>query len=640
MPLPPAYVTWQAHARRLLDPLVALREPGRAQLRLGEVASAHDAQADRLEAFARPGLLAALYLCSAPTGDAADEAYRADWAAWLRTALLQGTDPTHPDYWGPNTNYHQSGVEIGLYVLALHVAREQLWDPLSEADQAQIIRWVASNRGTGHHWNNHLYFGVFALEFLIAVGAASPMDERVIDVWMDEMETMARADGWFMDGMNQSYDHYNAYAFHFYGPLWARYFGDRTPERRARAERWLAWSRAFLPSYAGFFAASGEHPAFGRSITYRFNAAAPFATAALAGCNPLDPGMTRELCTRNLEFFLSKDIYTADGGLNIGWHDDFPGVAEPYSCSGSVYWAAKAFICLLIPPTDPFWTAPAQPLPAELNTRPTLVRAGNLAARPVEGEVELLNAGSEITPVNKDKFGPWKWGKLHYRTGVGFCVGQGLDAYSRDAGITARDPKTGRVFGRHFTVPVRLANDGLACIYTLGDTFEQFNLTLETELWWHGSWLLHLHHFTAYDDCELALGGYALAKRDPGQLQSAATGTCTAIANDGERQSVVAVLHASRPCVSGYDARLEDSIPRSHVQAPYHLTPLVTIPVRAGESGWLVAVTGLAPMGVGNIPNTVEVTSGGQVDVTLTDGSSMTFAAPSVAETLQTEKAS
>ncbi len=45
--------------------------------------------------------------------------------------------------------------------------------------------------------------------------------------------------------------------------------GAREPER---ATRWREWARAFLADYQHFFAASGEHPAFGRSITYRSSA--------------------------------------------------------------------------------------------------------------------------------------------------------------------------------------------------------------------------------------------------------------------------------------------------------------------------------------------------------------------------------
>ena len=53
-PAPAAYRHWQRQTRRLLDPLAALMPPGRAELPIAGPASDHDAQADRLETFARP----------------------------------------------------------------------------------------------------------------------------------------------------------------------------------------------------------------------------------------------------------------------------------------------------------------------------------------------------------------------------------------------------------------------------------------------------------------------------------------------------------------------------------------------------------------------------------------------------------
>ena len=66
MTLPSPYLHWQDSARRLLEPLAALMQPGRADLAIAGAASDHDLQADRLESFARPLTLAAFWLQSAP----------------------------------------------------------------------------------------------------------------------------------------------------------------------------------------------------------------------------------------------------------------------------------------------------------------------------------------------------------------------------------------------------------------------------------------------------------------------------------------------------------------------------------------------------------------------------------------------
>ncbi len=591
-PYPESYLHWQDTARELLEALMKLTRPDGSEVELTGNASDHDANADRLEAFARPCLLAALWLQSAPRDG--DAGRREEIAGWFRQALVRGTDPASPDFWGPNTNYHQNGVEIGLLVCALLLARRHLWDPLGESAQARVARWVATNRATGHHWNNHMFFGVLALEFLRATGYGRPADDAAIDYWFSEMEKMYRGRGWFMDGLNQSYDHYNSYAFHFYGLLWTHLFGKTAPER---ARRWCGWATEFLDEYQHLFAASGEHPAFGRSITYRFNASAPFSLACLLKVSPLTPGRARRLCTRNLDFFLNQPIYQDQGAIGLGWHDVFPEMVEKYSCAGSVYWASKAFVTLLLPPDHAFWTDPEEPLAAEAGDFVRPQPEAGLILRGIGGEVEILNAGSEITPVNMPKFGPWKWGKLAYRTGIGFQVGQHGEYYNKlagyyspDGGLTLDGGPDDRIHGRHYTLPLSISESHFSCTYALGDKIGQLVTLVESHLWWRRGWLLQLHWTDAYQPVRLTLGGYALSSRDPELLQLGETEAC-ATASNGRCWSALQPL-AGFECV-GRDSRLDESVPRSHVQAPYHMTPLA----RTGKAGGVRILAALSGAG-------------------------------------------
>lgn len=581
-PLTDDYRYWRDTAEELLDPLIRLMKPGASEIPLTPWASDHDANADRLEAFARPCFLAALWLRSVPREGSHEK--REKVATWFRQALVSGSDPHSPLYWGPNTNYHQNGVEIGLLVCGLLIARGRLWDPLTEEEKRRIGHWIASNRATGHHWNNHMFFGVLALEFLRETGMDRPADSIAIDYWFDEMESMYRGGGWFMDGMNQSYDHYNAYAFHFYGLLWSWLFPGRNSERAAR---WCGWAKAFLAEYQHAFAASGEHPAFGRSITYRFNASAPFSLACLLGVSPLPDGRARRLCTRNLRFFMERPVRQAQGALALGWHDPFPEMTEKYSCAGSVYWAAKAFVTLLLPPDHPFWTVPEEPLPAEEGDFVRPQPAAGLVFRGIGGEVEILNAGTEITPVNMPKFGPWKWGKLAYRTGVGFQVGRHGDYYgrlsgyySRDGGLTMEGGGDDRIHGRHYTLPLEMDDSHIACTYALGDKVDQLVTVVESHLWWKAGWLLQVHWTDAYQPVRLTLGGYAIAGRDPGRFLKDEGSDRLCVRCDGRASVLEPLLGFSE---SGWDERLDDSVPRSHVEAPYHVTPLCRTDVGQGR---------------------------------------------------------
>ncbi|NDV62265.1 DUF2264 domain-containing protein [Puniceicoccales bacterium CK1056] len=582
MKLPADYVFWQESAEQLVDALMALADPEGSEIPLSGKASDHDANADRLEAFTRPCLLSAFWLQSLQHGN--DSGKRERVASWLRQALLRGTDPESPCYWGPNTNYHQNGVEIGLLASALLLAREYLWNPFSDEEKYQVSRYIATNRATGHVWNNHFYFGLLALEFLREIGMDRPADAASIESWFSEMEGMYRSQGWFMDGVNQSYDHYNAYAFHFYGLLWSHLFGHTNPERKAR---WCGWAGEFLDEYQHVFAASGEHPAFGRSITYRFNACAPFPLAALLGVSPLSAGRARRLCNRNLRFFLEKPIYQEQGAIGIGWTDVFPELSEGYSCAGSVYWASKAFSALLLPPDHPFWVDAEEPLASEEGEYVRVQKDAGLVFRSIDGEVEILNAGTEISPMNMTKFGPWKWGKLAYRTGMGFQIGhQGeyynkfAGWYSRDGGLTMEGGSDTRIHGRHYTQPFELDKDHLSCTYALGDKLEQLLTIVETSIWWNKGWLLEIHWTDAYQPVLFTLGGYALPSREAQSFKRKSDGCIHSVATNSRYSALQPLLGFEGVL---WDERTDDDERRSHVQAPYHVTPLAQTGKASGE---------------------------------------------------------
>lgn len=498
------YADWVHAAETLLEPLAALMKPGHADLALNGQPSDHDVQADRVESFARPCMLAAHWLQADPEAARATLS-RETIGQWFREGLIAGTDPTSEHAWGPTANYHQHTVEMAALVIAIEMARPWLWDPLRDAEKAQIAAWFGTVRGVSLHLNNHMFFAVLPLEFLGREGLGQPSDRPVIDRLLDKLEAMELGGGWFVDGMNEAVDYYNAFGFHYWGLWWSLLSGERDPER---ANRWRAWAGPFLDDYAHFFAASGEHPPFGRSMHYRFAASCPFALAIRAGVTSVNPGMARRLCSRNLAFFLQHDLTQAEGGLSAGWVDDFRTMAEPYCCPGSPYWAAKAFAPLLLPPDHAFWTAPEEPLPCERGDYARAIPPATFVVRATDGEVELLNAGTSINAGNR-RFGTAKYGKLCVRTGVGQLTQTEHAPYPPDSALTARLPD-GSLYGRHTTHAVAVENDHITCLYSLGEKTGQRNLQVESSIWWNGGWHLHLHRVTSRTSAVLGLGTYAL----------------------------------------------------------------------------------------------------------------------------------
>ena len=583
--LPASYRHWQNCTRRLLEPLVPLMAPGAADIPIeGPAATNHDAQADRLESFARPLLLAAHWLQSAPHPD--DAELRAQIGAWFRAGLVIGSDPDHPNYWGPDASYHQHHVEIGLLAIALQIAREELWDPLTQDQRDQVAHWLGTARGNGIVNNNHYFMGVHIIEFLISEGYGRPTDRVVVDTFLDRLEGMHRGGGWFEDGINQAYDHYNAYAFHFYGLWWARLHGTHQPER---ARRWNEWGELFVRDYVHFFAADGSHPAFGRSICYRFNGINVFGLVAAAGITDLPLGQLRRLCTRNLDFFLSHPIEQSQGLLSVGWLDDFPDLAEHYSCGGSPYWAAKGLAALIIPPDHEFWNTPEQPLPSETGDHVHVMPTPGLTVRSVDGEVEILNAGSQITNIHLN-FGAGKWSKTAYRTGTDFTIARPFETnWSGDSALTMQLPD-GRLFGRHSTVAIEMEADHSRYVWSLGFKHGQVNCGVDTGIWWRAGWLLQVHTFECRQPAVLKLGGYSLADRDANALIIEKNpAPLAAWANN--RGTVLQPLWGFSE--RGWEQRLDGETNRTHIRAPYHVTPwtrTTQIGSATGETGVLAAL--------------------------------------------------
>jgi hypothetical protein len=412
-------------------------------------------------------------------------------------------------------------------------------------------------------------------------GFGQKTDAQQISQWLDTLETMAIGNGWFRDGSNQTVDYYNAYAFHYYGLWWGRLFGQNDP---TRTKRWQNFTREFLPDYAHFFAASGENVPFGRSLTYRFNAVAPFALAELCECSPLPHGQSRRISSKNLHFFWSHPIQQSQGLLSLGWIDEFIPLTERYSCGGSPYWAAKGLSALLLPPSSPFWQEPEQPLPSEISDFSKPLPKAELVVRSIKGEIELLNAGTAISTSNT-VFGPYKWGKLSYRTGVGFDVQTPNGLYPIDSSLTAQ-MDDGSLHGRQQTHSLAVEKDHLACSYPLGDSVE-----IETHFWWNGPWQLHLHRYKVKQPCRLLLGGQSLSAKDTEDLKEKSSFPTLSWKNSTHHVVLQSLQGFAK---AGSRRSISEKEPRTHLYARNSVTLFLETYPLSGD-GWLVALHAVAP---------------------------------------------
>lgn len=569
--LPASYKEFERKAEELVAPLVPLMEEGKSTLPIEGPASDHGKMADELESVARPGLLLSLWLQMEPLPESEREYEfsREEVASWYREALVMGTDREHPEYWGELMNYHQHGVEMAIMTMSLTLAREWIWEPLSKSEKDQVASWFGEMRGTARYWNNHLFFSILVMEWLRSEGYEKPGDGESIAFMFELLESMHMGGGWFKDGINETYDHYNAYAFHTYGLYWIWKYGHTAPER---ARMWRQWAHSFTQDYAHFFAASGEHIPYGRSITYRFNSLGIFGLAAQTELGALPLGEMRRISRKNLEYFLGHPIEQSQGALSIGWTDEFQGIREPYSTAGSPYWAAKGLMMLTLPPEHAFWHEEEQAYPSERGDFVRVINAPRFVLRGIDGKVELLNAGSQVSRGNAERYGPWKWSKIAYRTGHGFLVSDDLYEYPLDAALTLTR-KNGQRFGRHPTIPVEAAADHMAYFYALGTRDDNFNAPVRTDVFWRDQYLLVIHQVESFEPVKAAHGGFALGLNNAqeGKDETTTNPLFITVHSPDQSSSIQEIYGFEK----NFPDKREEGEPRQHLTEPYHITPVL-----------------------------------------------------------------
>ncbi|MEA2068734.1 MAG: DUF2264 domain-containing protein, partial [Verrucomicrobiota bacterium] len=216
--------------------------------------------------------------------------------------ILLATDPESPRYWGEISGFtretgrmqYQQTVEGAALVINLMATRDQIWNKYSGAEKKQVAALVsdyAHSLTIGHNWR---FFNVLMLTFLKVNGYA--IDDAALKDHMQHLLSNYVGDGWYIDDTN--YDFYNPWGFHFYGPLWCKWYGyENEPEMAAIIER---RNREFIQNWPRFFARDGKQLMWGRSIIYRFAASTAFGAHFLMDDPVLDPGFARRIASGNM----------------------------------------------------------------------------------------------------------------------------------------------------------------------------------------------------------------------------------------------------------------------------------------------------------------------------------------------------
>ncbi|RKE18444.1 DUF2264 domain-containing protein [Streptomyces sp. TLI_171] len=436
---------WEAAADHLLAAVRPYAGPGHALINLpGARPSWSGRRSDGLEGYARTFLLAAIRVAGAGGADPNGllERYAEGLATGTRhpTAERELADGDLGS-WGAVTDRGQAMVEAASVALGLRLTRPWLWDRLDPAVQERAGAWLAQALHRQPVDNNWWLFPLTVGGFLAEVGIDTDAARAALDRGLDRLDGWYLGDGWYTDGRPRAIDHYNGWALHLYPALHAHLAAD--PALTARHGARL---HAHLTGYARLFDGTGAPVHQGRSLSYRFAAAAPLWAGALLGATPLEPGATRRLASGALRHFLDRGALDDRGLLTLGWHGPYPPIVQPYSGPASPYWASKGFLGLLLPPDHPVWTATEAPGPAETADAVTALPAPGwlIQSTVADGLVRLHNHGSDDQPAGAPLPDDPLYSRLAHstRTGPSAAAGDNHFALLVDGARTERGPIT------------------------------------------------------------------------------------------------------------------------------------------------------------------------------------------------------
>lgn len=380
---------WGSQADRLLLAVRPFASTHRAGFHLPGGRSGLGASIDALEAFCRTLLLAGFRLAGERGADPLG------LAEWYADGIAAGTDPSSSERWPRLDEHPQAKVEAASLALVLDLTREWLWDRLPSEVQRNVVDYLSPAVGDHTYPRiNWVWFRLVVQTFLRSVGGPHEVSEMTAD--LATHDTFVRADGWMADGDTRAFDHYTGWALHLYPTLWARMRGAGALAA-ARAESDRALLDRFLTDAVRLVGADGSPLLQGRSLAYRFAAAAPFWAGVMAEVPSVAAGQLRRAASRIVEHFDVHGSPNAAGLLDLGWHAEWPDIAQAYSGPGSAYWASFGMLGLSLPADHPGWTAPEVALPSETGDSVVTMRApGWIVASSVsDGVVRVINHGTD-----------------------------------------------------------------------------------------------------------------------------------------------------------------------------------------------------------------------------------------------------
>jgi hypothetical protein len=512
---------WANVARDLMAAVVPYidRETGRVTLpEITEpgLAAAHRNPGGDTEAFERTLILAAMLVAGSGDSRLGDVDLGDLYRRGIETHLDTGTPPKDLRRVGIGTS------------LAMLIAPEVFLDPLADSVKTLLAEHLALFVERRTSQSNTMLFSMMPAPLLERLGAK--YNRPLLDDYFDQILSQYRGDGWFIDGWNRGFDHYNFWGFQFYlhalmhfDTRWREQYAERIREITAAHEQ-------TLPCY---FGRDGGPIPKGRSMNYRFAGLSGIGTSHLSGLASMNPGLARRIASGCLRYFWEHGCRGDRGLLEPGYHGPNAALGEDYTDRGAPYWAATGLSPLLLPADHPFWAAEEQPMPAD---SPGVTRCAIPGAEMVlkvdgdRGEARMITGGEPFL-----HRATWQAGAKYYQhatsSAIGYAlVGEGGPELAAGRTGISTDGQTWayRTWPRCRRIdPWRVRSEWDAWAGREGITG---CVVTETLILDHGE--VHIFWHTADEPRYLTIGGYAIRLEHGERPMMDLTGDGLAVAGD------------------------------------------------------------------------------------------------------------
>ncbi len=405
-----------------------------------------------------------------------------DVAETLRKALVNGSDPAHPDRWPiASASSDQIVVEAPQVAYATWLLYQAklagapggaVWDSLTSTQRSNINSFLANTaRDTyttyPHNWNMFIVISHEVRKRLQTAGVSefSGWSQTAMDTCRKNLQDRHKGGGWYSDNaLRNVHDDYTPWAI-LPDQMVAYTIGAGDTQAqtviagtngRGRAEI-LADIASWLAGHPLQFDAKGRNPEFGRSTTYKFGRLRGLTTAYYVdrfyssawGVSPypkaeVPPGLLRRPVRLHLGHYLANGTLDPETGelRNGQTLESAACTMEPYISNGSRFWAMMSLVPLLqLPDNDPLWSAAEVSLPSENYAYEAWFQKPGLLFRhvPDDHHVELFNGRCQRGSWTDDTYIP-RYGKYVYSSQIGHCLSSGspydqsisIGSYRRD----------------------------------------------------------------------------------------------------------------------------------------------------------------------------------------------------------------